>query len=278
MIHIRPMTAADLPLGLRLSQEAGWNQISADWQRFLDLQPDGCFVAQWDGLPVGTTTTCIFGSVAWIAMVLVKTSHRGRGIGTALMEHSLAYLDERGVDTVRLDATPLGQPVYERLGFVEQFRLARYEGVLTEAREIPGVEVALPDHWEALVTLDRTVTNTDRRQFLSRLFSEQPHNVCCVQGGGGIAGFIAARPGAKALMLGPCMGTPEAARLLFADAGRRYAGQRVVVDVPLVNRAATILVEAQGLMVQRRLTRMRRGVALCERVESMWAGSGPEKG
>jgi len=278
MIDVRPMTAADLPLGLGLSQEAGWNQIPADWQRFLDLQPDGCFVAQWDGLPVGTTTTCIFGSVAWIAMVLVKPSHRGRGIGTVLMEHALEYLDKRGVVTVRLDATPLGQPVYERLGFVEQFRLARYEGVIAEAREIPGVDAALPEHWEALAALDRTVTNTDRRQLLSRLFAEQPQNVRCVRSGGRITGFITARPGARALMLGPCIGTPEAASLLFADAGRMYADQRVFVDVPLVNRAATTLALAQGLTVQRRLTRMCLGVALCERVELMWAGSGPEKG
>jgi GNAT superfamily N-acetyltransferase len=272
------MTSADLSLGLGLSQEAGWNQIPADWQRMQDLQPDGCFVAQWDGLPVGTTTTCIFDSVAWIAMVLVKMSHRGRGIGRALLEHALAYLDERGVVTVRLDATPLGQPVYERLGFVEQFQLARYEGVISEAGEAPGVDIALPEHWEALAALDRTVTNTDRRQFLSRLFAEQPQNVRCVHSAGRITGFITARAGAKALMLGPCLGTPDAARLLFADAGRLYAGQRVFIDVPLVNRAATALALAQGLTVQRRLTRMCRGVALCERTESLWAGSGPEKG
>jgi len=278
MIHVRPMTAADLPLGFRLSQQAGWNQTPADWQRFRDLQPDGCFVAEWDGFPVGTTTTCIFGSVAWIAMVLVEASHRGRGIGTALLEHALEFLDQRGVGTVRLDATPLGQPVYERLGFVEQFRLARYEGVISQADQIAEVEVALPEHWEALFALDRTVTNTDRRQFLSRLFVEQPQKVHCVHSGGRITGFITGRPGPKAVMLGPCIGTPEAAGLLFADAGRMYSGQRVFADVPLVNQAATTFVEAQGLAVQRYLTRMRRGVAVCERVELLWAGSGPEKG
>jgi len=272
------MTAGDLPFGLSLSQEAGWNQLPADWQRLLDLQPDGCFAAEWDGFPVGTTTTCIFGKVAWIAMVLVKTSYRGRGIGTVLMEHALRYLDERGVASVRLNATPLGQPVYERLGFVEQFRLARYQGMLAETREITGAEVALPEHWEALAALDCTVTNTDRRQFLSRLFAEQPENVRCVHQGGRITGYITARPGAWALMLGPCLGTPEAARLLLADAGQRHAGQRVFVDVPLPNRAATSLVQAQGLTVQRTLTRMCRGVVLCEQVELMWAGSGPEKG
>src|ERR1700687_5492500 len=72
MIHLRPMTAADLPLGLHLSRQAGSDQIDADCRRTLALQPDGCFVAEWQGTPAGTTTTCIFGSVAWVAMVLVE--------------------------------------------------------------------------------------------------------------------------------------------------------------------------------------------------------------
>src|SRR5438105_11990396 len=130
MIRIRRMTAADVPLGMRLKEQAGWNQTEADWQRCLDLQPDGCFVAEWNDTPVGTTTTCVFGNVAWIAMVLVDANHRGKGIGKALMNHALEYLDSAGVASIRLDATPLGQPLYEKLGFRVQFPLARFEGVL----------------------------------------------------------------------------------------------------------------------------------------------------
>src|ERR1700687_3445839 len=118
VIRIRRMTPADVPLGMRLKQQAGWNQTEADWRRFLDLEPDGCFVAELDDDPVATTTTCVFGVIGWIAMVLVDVPVRGRGIGSALMRHALEYLDDRNVLTVRLDATPLGQPVYEKLGFV----------------------------------------------------------------------------------------------------------------------------------------------------------------
>jgi hypothetical protein len=49
MIHLRPLTAADLPLGLHLSRQAGWNQTPDDWRRCLELQPEGCFVAECDG-------------------------------------------------------------------------------------------------------------------------------------------------------------------------------------------------------------------------------------
>ena len=82
---IRLMTAADVPPAMVLKAEAGWNQAEADWLRFLDMQPDGCFVAELNGEPVGTAVTCVFGDVAWVAMVLVAKRVRGVGIGTALV-------------------------------------------------------------------------------------------------------------------------------------------------------------------------------------------------
>ena len=38
-VSIRTMRAADIPLGMRLKQLAGWNQTEADWRRNLALQP-----------------------------------------------------------------------------------------------------------------------------------------------------------------------------------------------------------------------------------------------
>jgi GNAT superfamily N-acetyltransferase len=133
VIRIRPMTAADLPLGLRLSREAGWNQTPADWSRLLGLGPAGCFVAELDGAAVGTTTTCVFGPIAWVAMVLVDRDVRGRGIGTALVAHAIDHLDELGVRSIRLDATPLGEPLYRRLGFVAEYPLTRFQGTPAHA-------------------------------------------------------------------------------------------------------------------------------------------------
>ena len=73
-IHIRAMKNEDRELGLRLSRQARWNQTEADWLRLLHFEADGCFVAELDGFAVGTTTTCVLGQVAWIAMVLADCS------------------------------------------------------------------------------------------------------------------------------------------------------------------------------------------------------------
>lgn len=274
MIRIRTMTADDLPFGQRLSAAAGWNQVAADWQRFLDLQPDGCFVAECGGTAVGTTTTCIFGSVAWIAMVLVAESSRGRGVGTALLEHALRFLDERGITTVRLDARPMAQPIYERLGFVEQYRIAHYEGTLPISPEVARIEGATADFWEKLMDLDEQITRTDRRCLLRRLFSEHPQSVRFIR----LGGYWTARPGRKAIRLGPCIGTASAGPALLADAWHRHAGQFVAIDVPLVNEVASQWIEAHGLTVQHTLMRMCRGLPVVEQVEYLWASSGPEKG
>jgi len=276
--RIRKMTDDDLALGLHLSRQAGWNQTMADWQRLLRFQPDGCFVAEWQGISVGTTVTTLFGPVAWISMVLVDEWARGRGIGTALLRHALEFLDQRPILTVRLDATPLGRPLYERLGFVEQFEVARYEGTLPPTPDAGGVETAVSQQWDALAALDEAATGTHRRWLLWRLFAEQPDEVRFVRRGDQIAGFLVARPGHRAFQIGPCVASPEAGPLLFADAWHRFAGKAVFLDIPLPNEAATWLAESHGLTVQRHLTRMCRGVQGGERVEWLWASSGPEKG
>jgi hypothetical protein len=211
-------------------------------------------------------------------MVLVEEPLRGRGLGKALLKHALDFLDRRGVASVRLDATPAGKPLYERLGFVEQFSLARYAGVPRPSAAVAGVADASAKHWQALAELDEAVTGTDRRRFLLQLFAGQPAGVRIVPGDGRPAGFLAARPGGRAVQVGPCLGSLPAGPLLLADALQRHAGQQVFVDVPLANEAATRLAEGAGLTAQRRLTRMCRGVPRCERVEWLWASSGPEKG
>jgi GNAT superfamily N-acetyltransferase len=157
MLPIRSMNADDVPWGMKLKDQAGWNQTPADWQRLLALQPQGCFAAEYDGQVVGTTCVTCFGAVAWISMVLVDASYRGRGIGTRLMEHALAYLEGKKIKTARLDATPLGRPVYARLGFAAQYDIARREGTaepIPVRRQSPRIVPAAWQQLDAIAGLD----------------------------------------------------------------------------------------------------------------------------
>ena len=77
-------------------------------------------------------------------VLAISGSLRAASHNTALLRHALEFLDYRQVSplTVRLDATPQGRPLYERLGFVEQFEMARYEGTLPPSPDAGGVVVA----------------------------------------------------------------------------------------------------------------------------------------
>jgi GNAT superfamily N-acetyltransferase len=292
MIRIRAMTEGDIPLGMRLTAQAGWNQTEADWRRFLHLAPNGCFVAEWDGVAVGTTAVFRYLFVTWVAMVLVDEAVRGRGIGAALMRHALAFADGWKAKCLRLDATPLGRPIYEKLGFVAEYSVVRYGGLLPEAYpSVPGVE---PVTWSApadaltssevtgVLNVDLEGTSASRYPMVIRMFEEAWDRIRVVKGAEkrcDFRGYLASRPGSNAVQIGPCIATDgEAGRLLLADAAHRHAGQSVFIDVPAPNLAAVRAVEALGLRPQRELLRMVRGEPVRERVEWLWASSGPEKG
>lgn len=272
------MTLADVPFALRLKEQADWNQTEADWLRFLDLEPQGCFVAELDGRAAGAVATCLFGMVAWISAVLVESSQRGRGIGTALTERALTFLAERGAQTVRLDATPMGQPIYEKLGFRTDYILASYVGVPQRAVPSDQVRPMRGEDLDAILALDRAVTGTDRQRLLGRLFAEHSSEAQVVQNGGRMAAYLMARPGTTAWRIGPCVGDGEPCRMLLEDACHRHQGQPMLFDTPLgVIRMAEVA-KSKGLCFQRRLTRMSRGLPLKERVPSLGCSSGPEAG
>jgi predicted N-acetyltransferase YhbS len=274
---IRLMSPDDFDTGLQLCRQAGWNQNRADWHRFLGLQPDGCFVAVRDHEPVGTVTTCIFDSVAWIGMMLVEASQRGQGIGRALMEHALAFLDNRGVQCIRLDATPLGRPLYSKLGFFEQSRWIRYGGVPAHRGPARLDLTSIADR-DRLYCLDRSAVNYDRRRLLDYLLAEKSVRSWQYARGASMA-FLFERPGELATFIGPCLAeSPEAGRTILFAAISSIGSEPVFVDVPAENTVAVEILTSMGLSVQREFIRMTRGAVISEHLAKIFASSGPEKG
>lgn len=277
---IRVMSCADINDGMRLKQLAGWNQLEADWERVLALQPEGCFLTECEGEVAGTVTTCLFGEVAWVAMMLVAPTLRGRGIGRALMSHAIEFLDEAGVKSVRLDATPLGQPLYQSMGFEVEHQVLRYQGEPHRGMKVEADSTATldPGDLEAIVGLDHRVTATNRSKLLKRLVSEEAVVGHVARHQGILAGFVMTRPGSNAYQVGPCLGRAEAARPLLKAALNARAGKLTVVDIPEVHIASRFVAQAHGLEPVRQFARMGRGVPVRESLEELWAGFGPEMG
>jgi GNAT superfamily N-acetyltransferase len=252
------MTPADISAGMRLKDAAGWNQTKEDWARFLEANPRGCFVAEWNGEVAGTVTTITYENrFAWIGMVLVDPELRGRGIGTALLVKAIDYLDAARIPCAKLDATPQGKLLYERLGFQVEYHLER-----RILRREPGQGAALDrgEGIETVLAMDRDIFGADRSALLRSIASAAPEFVAVARQGGSLSGYALGRSGSRADHLGPWIARtePVAREILehFLLCSRRDV---VFVDVVKDNLWAPGLLLEKGFTFSRALTRMHRG-------------------
>ena len=123
------MTPEDLKSAMELKDSEGWNQTFSDWEFLLSSNPGQCLVAVMGGKVKATVTAITYENhLAWIGMMLVDKSIRGKGIGKLLMK---SIIKELGFcSLIKLDATPAGLPVYIKLGFTPETTLYRMTGNL----------------------------------------------------------------------------------------------------------------------------------------------------
>ncbi|MGC8759551.1 MAG: GNAT family N-acetyltransferase [Bryobacteraceae bacterium] len=245
---LRRLEPSDLPALLRLSTAAGWNQTAEDWLRLLELEPEGCFGIEQDERIVASATVISYGeALAWIGMVLTLPEYRGRGHAMQLMRHCLDFCTQRGIATVRLDATEMGRPVYERLGFHAEYGVARWSGHLDATEDAPP---------QFDFALDRLAFGADRRRLLLK------------------TGW--SRPGRVAAYLGPVTArTAAEAGAIIRGCGIRGPA---FWDIPEPNAAARQLAASLGFAPVRQLVRMRLGPPVEERMEWVFALAGFEYG
>ena len=259
------MTEADLVAADELRRLAGWNQKPRDWQRLLTLEPRGCFVALRNGAVVGTVTTTVYGTaLAWIGMMLVHPEHRRIGVATHLMNRALEYLKQRQVRCVKLDATPAGQPVYEKLGFVSEWQLQRWQrlGASSEIKSDTNLKElrALDERdWPSVMQIDAAAFGAHRPELLRQL-GQESRRACVWPATGQVLGFGFRRPGADSDYLGPlaCL-TAEASAILVPELLAAPTAVSLTWDIPDHNESAKSIAQSFGFKPVRALTRMRLG-------------------
>ncbi|MBZ5590719.1 MAG: GNAT family N-acetyltransferase [Acidobacteriia bacterium] len=247
MTQVRLLTEADIPACVRLKDAAGWNQTATDWRNVMALAPDGCFGMDCDGELRATTTAVCFGQeLAWVGMVLTDSAYRRRGFARRLMEHALEYLRRRSVGWIKLDATEMGAPLYERLGFREEGGIERWirpRGVVPDGPSSAGL-FALD------AALDREAFGADRSPLLHMLAGIESASVAG-------AGFAMGRPGAQAAYFGPCVArSADVARDFVTWFLRRHPDEDVCWDILTANAAAVRMARELGFERRRELVRM----------------------
>jgi len=280
---VRRMTPADIPAGLRLCRACHWNQLAEDWRVFLELPGGSCRLALNATGPgetvVGTVASLRYGPhFTWLAMMLVDPQLRRSGIGSQLLEAELDSLAAEA--SVRLDATPAGEPLYRRYRFTAEYELVRLKATVAADRFQPEPGAARPIQAEdlpAIFAMDREVFGEDRSALL-RTFHQRAPQLAWVAAGG--AGYTFGRPGHLYTQLGPIVAREApAARQLVAHCLARQAGATFNIDAISAAPPWIDWLQSAGFVVERPFLRMRRGaLAYTERRDLQFGIAGPEFG
>jgi ElaA protein len=118
-ITIEPTTDVDACIALRIAVFVGEQGISMDEE--IDAYDDIAqhLLARDGTTPVGTARLMAADETGKIGRVCVAESHRGTGLGAALIEASLAQFRQNAeLSRAYLSAQVYAIPFYEKLGFV----------------------------------------------------------------------------------------------------------------------------------------------------------------
>lgn len=266
--QVRLLNSGDLAAASELSTKAGWNQTPEDWSMLMELAPEGCFGIQADGRLVSTTTLVCYGRrLAWIGMVLTNAEYRGRGFARRLLAQALDRADSIGVETVKLDATDLGRPLYEKLGFKAEQAVERW----TRAGSLGSRRRAnTTTHYS--LDLDAEAFGCDRSALLGMLLKRNKIH-------GTPDGFLFSRGGRTTAYLGPCVASdPAVVQALVTELIDQSPQDSWSWDLLPANRNAVAIASEFGFVRQRCLTRMTRGRPLHQRDQLVYAIAGFELG
>jgi len=270
---LRRLVASDIPAAMGLSEEAGWNQTGEDWRTLIDLAPQGCLAIEVDGELAATTTLLCYGRrLAWIGMVLTRVSNRGQGLARRLLTQALNQADEMRIETVKLDATDQGRPLYEKMGFRFEQVVERWSRPASsnDSGTMPPGDALPAENWRMA---DRQSFGADRSELLERLSQRGQPSVFI---GGS---YLLTRPGRQTGYLGPSVcDTPATARALLARALQAGESQGWSWDLLPKNVDAAAIARDLAFTPTRHLHRMVRGKELRAREEMIYAIAGFELG
>lgn len=260
---IRLLTAEDLDGAFRLSAGAGWNQRLADWRMLLQLAPAGSFAAIADETIVGTAIGIDYGTFGWIAMMLVDPAWRGRGVGARLLEAAMGAVPP-GMP-IRLDATPLGRPLYQRYGFEDEDTLTRHVAEPSRPRldrtadpSSSRVRSLTAADLPAVIARDDRIFGAHRRLLLRWALEGAGQYAHGLDSDAGVQ-YCFGRPGRLFDQIGPVVSSDDDTARALVDAALAAAdGKSVVVDAFDRHTEFTSWLGNRGFTASRPLFRMQR--------------------
>lgn len=236
-MQITRFTPDDIHPFLDMAKGEGWISTRRELAFLLERSPNGCLVCHEENQALGFVTAVRHERSGWIGNLLVSTGARGRGIGSSLFRRAMEVLSQEGAETVWLTASKAGLPIYERNGFRSCDTIRRWERNGNDKPQSTAMVTVLPD-WQEIDYLGWGDARDNLLAYAAAsgtTFSEEQ-------------GFLMMQGLGSCSQIGPFGAlTSNAAEGLLEQA--LESGERMLLDVPSSNRAASKLLTSRGFTV-----------------------------
>jgi len=259
-LNVRKMVASDMESLMRLKNAEGWNQREKDWELLIGYNDSVNLVAELDDKIVASITGINYANtVAWIGMMLVEKEYRGRGISKRLLNQTIELLSD--CQSIKLDATPAGQPVYKKIGFMDEYTIFRMTNpavmeISASFSDFKPLKMEKRDIDE-ICKLDEVVFGADRSDLIDWLYDDSPDLAWLIRGRQTLRAFCLGRKGMNYTQIGPvCAVTDEAAKAILYVALNQNVGKAVVIDLHADKKGIQDWLIQNGFTPQRPFERM----------------------
>jgi [ribosomal protein S18]-alanine N-acetyltransferase len=245
------MTQVDQLLTLAFGSPSRRNEL----ELYTKVQPDGWFVIEEDDRIVSVGGCLVYGSFSWMGLVGTHPAVRGRGHATRLSEHLVKWSYAKGCRTVALDASNLGRPIYERLGFQPVGSTVRLARTPVRQRHDPAVETVAATTRDQVLELDSEIFGGDRSSLIEMLMAGHlGSRLVTRHTAGRLSGFLFVQD----RLIGPgAAASPETVRDLIQDAMVASSPEQTLL-LPSESAYLDVLLSL-GFVEQQRLAHMRHG-------------------
>jgi GNAT superfamily N-acetyltransferase len=257
-LNIRALTLDDAPTAAQLSASVGWTHTVETWQQTIEWASPAAWGLQVGTALVGSAVALEYSTrLAWIGNVIVHPDQQKRGYARRLVEHAIAFLRERKVQAIMLDASAQGFPLYQSMNFRILYPIQTWVGKAAHhAPQGSAIRLMTAEDCAAVTALEASVIGVARPQVIAGYWT--PSASWVWDEGGTIKGYLLARWRGKGWFLGPSYHVhPEGAEGLYRTAIHAFAGHEVRADVPALNDTALQLMASLGMQREdRHITRM----------------------
>ena len=229
------------------ARQEGWNPGVYDYKVFWNTDPDGFYGFYLDDkLIAGGAVVSYNGAYGFMGLFIVHPDYRGQGIGNKLWylrrDFLLSRLNPNA--TIGMDGVVDMQPFYAKGGFKIAFKDERYERIGTSFEVSPHISDIQPLEIDKVEAYDKVCFGFTRTTFLKPWITLPNGKAFKYTKNNKLVGYAVIRAVDSGYKIGPLFANNnQVAEELYKACLNYGVGEKVYLDIPMVNKEAVDLVK-----------------------------------